>query len=53
MYIYVTQRKKTTLYFVKYYDIFPFSITLFCTIKLTQKYTINITIIINATVGIK
>ena len=39
--------------FVKYIGISSLSITLFCTIKLMQKYTINFTIIINATIGIK
>ena len=45
--------KKTTTYFVKYFGISPLSITLFCTIKLMQKCIINLTIIINATIGIK
>ena len=47
------QREKTTTYFVTYFGIAPLSITLFCTIKLMQKYTINLTIIINATISIK
>ena len=48
-YIYV----KITAYFVKYFGVSPLSITLFCTIKLMHKYTINLTVIINATIGIK
>ena len=51
--IYITQRKKITTYFVKYFGISPLSITIFCTIKFMQKYTINLTVIINATIGIK
>ena len=47
------QREKTATYFVTYFGIAPLSITLFCTIKLMQKYTINLTIILNATIGIK
>ena len=47
------QREKATTYFVTCFGIAPLSITLFCTIKLMQKYTINLTIIINATIGIK
>ena len=34
-------------------NILSLSITLFCTVKLMQKCTINLTIIINATLGIK
>ena len=34
-------------------NILSLSITLFCTVKLMQKCTINLTIIINATIGIK
>ena len=47
------QREKATTYFVTCFGIAPLLITLFCTIKLMQKYTINLTIIINATIGIK
>ena len=36
-----------------YIYILHLSITLFCTIKRMQKYTINLAIIINATIGIK
>ena len=43
------QRKKT-MYFAKYLSISSLSITLFCKIK---PNTINLTIIINATIGIK
>ena len=53
-YIYIViQKKKTITHFVKYFGISPLSITLFCTIKLMQKYTINLTIIINAAIEIK
>ena len=43
------------IYNIYVYNIYIFhlSITLFCTIKRMQKYTINLAIIINATIGIK
>ena len=34
--------KQTTIYSVKYFGISPLSITLFCTLKLMQKYAIYI-----------
>ena len=53
IYIKVIQRKKRATYFIKYFGILPLSITLFCTIKLMQKYTINLTTIINVNIGKK
>ena len=47
------QKKETTTYFVKYFSISPLSVTLFCTIKHMQKYTIDLTIIVSATIRIK